>query len=158
MEKTSQNLIRPISVTLRALINQLSKLQANDTLLHSDSPFRFVYYSRQQMGCCIERSKHTFLRIVVNELYEYTKCRSYRQLLSIPLGGTNARSVVNCSLKNRQTRVESNKLAKELTASNRVVGASRLGQILIQPNARPIRLKSASRLMGAKVLCWWVLY
>lgn len=61
-----------------------------------------------------------------------------RMLLSIQLRGTNAHTVVNCSLKNRRTRVESNKsegraitLSVKLTASNRVVGAGRLGQILI---------------------------
>jgi hypothetical protein len=65
--------------------------------------------------------------------------------------GTNARAIVNCSLKNRRTRVESNKFGAnkrrknlrsndlvhvKLTASNRVVSACHLlGQILIRPHA-----------------------
>lgn len=61
--------------------------------------------------------------------------------------GTNARAIVNCSLKNRRTRVESNKPGAKgeklappsnhvkLTASNRVVSACHLGQILIRPHA-----------------------
>ena len=80
--------------------------------------------------------------------------------------GTNARAIVNCSLKNRRTRVESNKPGVirdrvKLTASNRVVSACRCRTNTDLNHCR--MLKECSRhlshcVCGSNVLCLAVLY
>jgi hypothetical protein len=73
--------------------------------------------------------------------------------------GTNAQSIVNCSLKNRRTRVESNKLEKVNSQTHRF--QPRCWRRSFRTNTdlghTPHRYESM-RCNGSKVLCWWVLY
>ncbi len=78
--------------------------------------------------------------------------------------GTNARAIVNCSLKNRRTRVESNKPGAtpkcyvKLTASNRVVSACHCRTNTDRSRSHVCQLAPTHIACESNVLCLAVLY
>jgi len=88
--KTSNYLIRPISVTQLALAPRNTKLQAYDT-----QPKKI-----ERMNARFFPATRTFLRIGDHQ-YVYTTCISYRLLLPVQATGTNAQKLAFDSFQSR---------------------------------------------------------